>query len=322
MLGENLAMHKVLSYYNLTDADYVRKEKYKILCPFHPDVNASLLVDNRNDTWYCFGCQRRGNAFDFVKEVETKLNDFDIYKKYYKIINNSNLKSDIQFERKTPEQIVIDLKHDLIVAKDYYYNLKQTNWKEVDNVEKEYLLKRGFILTTLQKSGAKLTYNTNYPIVFPMRDLGQFRGYVCRTMNSEIEKKRKYLYNKSFSRNTTLVGNYKNKVVILVEGYFDYLKAKQLGVDYVCAILGWKITTAQIQKLKEIGVKKIISALDDDDCGRAGTEILKKHFKTVTFRFPKGCKDLCDISSRQQYEKARIKTKKMEAKKNGTIKKY
>jgi DNA primase len=142
-----------------------------------------------------------------------------------------------------------------------------------------------------------------------MFDMGKFKGWVCRTTNPIIQKKRKYLYNEGFSRYTTLVGDYDAKVVFVVEGYMDRLKMVQYGIKKVVAILGWKITDAQIQKLKEQGVKYIISAMDNDTCGKKGTKYLEKYFTVIRFQFPKGVKDPGEMN-REQFIKANNKTKK------------
>lgn len=100
-------------------------------------------------------------------------------------------------------------------------------------------------------------------------DNGKFKGWVCRTTVKEIEQKRKYLYNTGFSRANTVVGNYgSEKYVIIVEGYMDMLKFLQFGVDNVCAIFGWKMSDNQFKKLKASGIKFVISALDNDECGK------------------------------------------------------
>ena len=125
-----------------------------------------------------------------------------------------------------------------------------------------------------------------------MLDNGKFKGWVCRTMLKAIEEKRKYLYNEGFSRATTLVGNYGTKdYVFVVEGYMDRLKFVQFGVDNVVSILGWKMSSQQIQKLKDKGIRRVISALDNDSCGRRGTEFLKQHFDVTRFSYLKGVKD-------------------------------
>ena len=56
-------------------------------------------------------------------------------------------------------------------------------------------------------------------------------------------------------------------------------------------ILGWKISDKQMAKLKNLGIEHVISALDNDKCGRKGTEFLKKHFKVTRFAYLKGIKD-------------------------------
>jgi DNA primase len=318
--NKNLQLEKVLNYYNIP----IESSKYKILCPFHDDVNESLLVDLEEGRWFCFGCQRGGEARDFVKTYE-KLNDFESYQFLYKILNDSKAKGNYSTKKMTKKERKIEKRQNIIMAKDYYYNLKTIDWRkdeELVSKEKEYLLNRGFDVKTLNKVKCKATYNNSYPIIFPMNDMGVFKGYVCRTMDSEIEKKRKYLYNKGFSRRNTLVGKYDSKTVMVTEGFMDYLKAKQFGVKYVVALLGWKATNEQIEKLKNQGVVTIISALDADDCGQKGTEYLSKHFKVIRFQYPKDVKDLGDMNKRQ-FQIAKYKTKIIRRKKeNGFIEKY
>lgn len=38
----------------------------KIICPFHADTDPSLKI-NKNNTWKCFGCQKKGTAYQFLK---------------------------------------------------------------------------------------------------------------------------------------------------------------------------------------------------------------------------------------------------------------
>lgn len=280
--------------------------EFKLVCPFHEDVNASLKINLNNGTFYCFGCGESGNALKFVQLMNKNLNDLEACKKYYKILKSKKVKH-IKLNNKVKK--VKDDKQALVEAEDYYNGLKQTKW-ELPSAQKSYMVKRGFNVESLNKCKAKINFNEAYPIIFPMYDMGEFRGYVCRTMDPEIQKKRKYLYNKGFSRRNTLVGKYDNKVIVLVEGYMDWLKMKQFGVKYVAAILGWKITPQQIDKLKSQGVEYVISALDTDECGIRGTKYLKKYFKVIRFQFPKGVKDPGDLNM-QSFKIANNKTKRI-----------
>ena len=138
-----------------------------------------------------------------------------------------------------------------------------------------------------------------------MTDNSKFRGWVCRTDKPEVESFRKYLYNKGFSRATTVVGAYGNgqkfsskfasKYVIIVEGYMDRLKLVQFGIENAVAILGWKMSEGQLKKLKDAGIEVVVSALDNDDCGRKGTEFLREHFNVIRFKYLKGIKDPGDM---------------------------
>ena len=291
--GTKLA--KVLWYYNLIPS--ISSLSQKIVCPFHKDVNPSMIVNLEDGSWFCFGCNLTGDAIKFVKLMEAKhngLNDLQAYKKYLQILKSnkcSNIKISPSLKLKKPLQR--DLYNE---AYDYYHGLRKVNWKESNESEvvsaRDYMKKRGFSPKTLIKCGAKVTYNNNYGLIFPMLDNGKFKGWVCRTMIKSIEEKRKYLYNEGFSRATTLVGTYGTKdYVFVVEGYMDRLKFVQFGENNVVAILGWKMSPQQIKKLKDKGITKVISALDNDDCGKKGTEFLKKHFEVTRFTYLKGVKD-------------------------------
>lgn len=291
--GENLA--KVLWYYNLINDLSLNQ---KIICPFHEDVNPSMSVDLNKGFWFCFGCNLSGDAFTFVKLFEAKynkLNDLQAYKKYVKILKSKEASS-IKIKASTKVNQNKQDKELYAIAYDYYHGLKKVNWEDVKEQEEkeafEYMKKRGFDAKTLNKTKAKITYNNSYSIIFPMLDNGKFKGWVCRTSDKDIEKKRKYLYNKGFSRATTLVGNYgSKKYVFVVEGYMDRLKFVQFGVDNVVAILGWKMSAQQIQKLKDKGITTIISALDNDECGKKGTKFLKQYFNVIRFSYLKNIKD-------------------------------
>jgi DNA primase len=284
---------KVLEHYNLWEGE----TKYKVICPFHADINASLLIDVNECRWFCFGCQRGGGVLELIQMFNPNLSPIEQWQKLFRLTTSEpEPNGSASYKPKTKQQRSREQKKLLVRAEDYYYNLRKVNWLVEDSVEKQYLIERGFNPGSLNKAGAKLTYNDSYPIIFPMRDMGEFKGWICRTTSPEIEQKRKYLYNKGFSRRNTIVGKYDNYRVVVVEGYMDYLKAKQLGIKYVCAILGWKATQEQIEKLKKQGVTTIISALDNDECGKKGTAFLKQHFEVVPFQYPRGVKDMGDMT--------------------------
>lgn len=291
--GRELA--KVLYYYGLIPD--VETAEQKIVCPFHEDMNPSLIVNLEKGNWYCFGCNKSGNAFDFAQGIEAKrgIKGIKMLKKFQHILNSNKVEklnyAPVTKTKKDNEELYN-------IACDYYYGLSRVDWKTSDLPEaveaREYMLKRGFTPKTLNKVQAKVTYNKNYAIIFPMLDNGNFKGWVCRTTVKEIEQKRKYLYNGGFLRRNTLVGNYAGcNYVFVVEGYMDRLKFIQFGVENVVAILGWKMSREQEKKLRDAKVEYIISALDNDTCGKKGTEYLKNIFpgKVIRWCYLKGIKD-------------------------------
>lgn len=318
--GENLA--KVLWFYGfISDVSALSQ---KIVCPFHDDVNPSMIVNLEEGSWFCFGCNRSGDAAKFVKLIESKYNgenDLRAYQKYLKILKSKKcseikLKEHTRVRRNRPQRELYN------IAYDYYHGLGLIDWRTYSDEEvtraKEYMSNRGFDAKTLNKCKAKVTYNRSYGIIFPMLDNGKFKGWVCRTTVKSVEERRKYLYNEGFSRATTLVGDYgKRDYVFVVEGYMDRLKFIQFGVDNVVAILGWKMSPQQIQKLKDKGVTRVISALDNDECGRKGTEYLKRYFEVTRFSYLKGVKDPGE-TSQEQFDKMLTRTMKIFRKNGGS----
>lgn len=297
-----------LKHYNI----YQEDDQYKIICPFHGDKNPSLQINKQTGFFYCYGCGLSGDAFELVKNYEPNLSPIEIYKKLHSFVKEG--KGDIggrdvyTYTNLPYTHSFVDSKvkyrEGIKLAKDFYFNLPETNWYKLPEEAipiLRYMKHRGFTTSTLKKFGAKFTYNKNYPIVFPMYDNGIFRGYVMRTDDPTVEDQRKYMYNKEFRRRITLPGDYKNSTVILVEGFLDMLKAKQYGIKYVAAVLGWKLTSEQFEKLKRCGVKTIICALDNDECGRKGYKYLKRicsvnHISVKRIRYPKTMKDMGDLN--------------------------
>lgn len=297
-----------LKHYNI----YQEDDQYKIICPFHGDKNPSLQINKQTGFFYCYGCGLSGGAFELVKNYEPNLSPIEIYKKLHFFVKEGKggiggrdvyTYTNLLYTHSFVDSKV-KYREGIKLAKDFYFNLPETNWYKLPEEAipiLRYMKHRGFTTSTLKKFGAKFTYNKNYSIVFPMYDNGIFRGYVMRTDDPTVEDQRKYMYNREFRRRITLPGDYKNSTVILVEGFLDMLKAKQYGIKYVAAVLGWKLTSEQFEKLKRCGVKTIICALDNDECGRKGYKYLKRicsvnHISVKRIRYPKTMKDMGDLN--------------------------
>jgi len=285
---------KVLNYYGL---DHTQK---KVVCPFHGDINPSMLINLNQANCYCFGCQKHYDAYELVKTASNLQDDFEIYKMMAKI-NKIDSEREFIIPEMQPEPDYEQLR---LQAQNYYSTLPKTNWDEytVENAEFKYLIERGYSPKLLNACGAKINYSSNYTIIFPIMDNREFKGWVCRTIDKETEKKRKYLYNKGFKRSSCLCGVYSNKnPLIITEGYFDMLKLRQQGFKNVVAILGWKISNEQIKKIKAAGIEKIISALDNDKAGNEGHDYLLSvlHKEIQRWKFRNWQKDVGEQSTKE-----------------------
>lgn len=302
--GEELA--KVLMYYGLIE--HTERAEQKIMCPFHEDKNPSMKVDLVKGNYFCFGCEAKGNALQFVQKVNPKLNELQTCILFVEILRSKEVR---KLKVKAESRVKKGRKQSLIEAHDYYYGLSKVDWtkhyfleNEIINEEvnkcRDYMLKRGFNKEILNIAGAKITYNMYYPIVFPIMDNGEFKGWVMRTTNKRVEARRKYLYNEGLDKLNTLAGEYRNTkgTVVICEGYMDMLKLRMLGYKKVAALLGWHISDEQVEKLKSEGINHVISALDNDSCGNKGTEYLKQFFRVTRFQYIEGIKDPGDLDYR------------------------
>ena len=69
--GKDLA--KVLIYYGIISE--VVSSDFNIICPFHDDINPSMRICLDDGSFFCFGCEAKGNVLDFVKKANPELND-------------------------------------------------------------------------------------------------------------------------------------------------------------------------------------------------------------------------------------------------------
>ena len=137
--GKELA--KVLIYYGIVEE--ITTTEFNILCPFHDDINPSMRICLDDGTFFCFGCEAKGNALDFVMKAHPELNDLQACCLLEQILHSDKIeKLQIKVKRKRKKQS----KQALIEAKDYYYGLKTTDWNKADSRDEkqiiEYMKKR------------------------------------------------------------------------------------------------------------------------------------------------------------------------------------
>lgn len=302
--GDGEALAAVALHYGLLDD--VSDSKAKVVCPLHEDLNPSMTMDFNTGMWYCFGCGEAGKAQKLVREVEKKYhnaNDLRALQVYFEILKGADVEQlkKVEAARSLKTE---DFKEFYAQAYDFYHGLASIDWYDPQFLEaeeaKDYMEARGFTSETLTAVKAKVTFEEAYPIVFPILDNGKFKGWVSRTFDIELSKTRKYLYNKGFRRSNTLAGNYEGyDYVIIVEGFMDRLKLLQLGLPNVVAVLGWKLSDRQIEKLKEAGISHVVAATDNDEAGRKGAKWIRANFEsTIRWPYLKDLKDPGDFNQK------------------------
>lgn len=277
---------------------------FRANCPFHSEKTPSFYVSAERQVWHCFGCQKGGDVFTFLMEIER----IEFVEALRDLAERTGVKLresyELTGEQKHKEQLYG--LHQL--AAEYYHYiltqhqagerarecLKKRGIKEEtiktfllgyapDSWEAtgKYLLKKGFRYDELVEAGLAIKGRGYYDrfrgrLIFPIRDhRGQTIAFGGRILSDRAETA-KYINSPEtpiYTKGNTLYGIHITKeairsknTAILVEGEFDLLSSFQDGVSNVVAIKGSALTEGQIQLLKRF-TDKLIFALDSDLAG-------------------------------------------------------
>ena len=274
-------------------------DDYWGLCPFHPDTNASMSVSTRLDMFQCFSCKKAGNIFNFIADYE----QISYGEAIYKLAAEDGLEVD-SIKRINPHQKDYEI---LSLAIRYYQNNMNSDLGEN---ARQYLTKRQIDLETMKKFEIGLSIskysltdfllnkydlnslidlgltNTDSKDVFydrimiPIHDLNGnpigFGGRIYQTKDSGkyINTKATKLFDKS-----NILYNYhrahtkleKNNSIIIMEGYFDVIRASTVGINNCVAPMGTALTKNHIQILKKI-TNSVVLCFDGDEAGLMATD--------------------------------------------------
>ena len=95
-------------------------KKYFALCPFHSESNPSFSIDPETGLFYCFGCNKKGNIFQFLramKEQGVEIDEEDL------ATEKKNSSQKIQNSPKKEQQKQLDAKplDELYTEKTFYH---------------------------------------------------------------------------------------------------------------------------------------------------------------------------------------------------------
>ncbi len=292
-------------------SEYVKLERkgkdYFGLCPFHKEKTPSFSVVPAKQIFYCFGCGKGGNVFQFVMNAE----NLDYLESIRLLADRARIElpegeSEEEREKARFRESLIKINTE---AARFFYNelnaaesekarvylqkrriLPQTikkfgmgyspeNW---DSLYK-HLAAKGFEDKLLLKSGLVLQNKNGgcYDrfrgrVMFPIFDIrGNVIGFGGRVMDDSQPKymnsPETFVYSKSKSLYAlNFAKNSGQKRILIVEGYMDVISLHQSGIINTVASLGTALTESQGRILKKYA-EEIIISYDADTAGQAAT---------------------------------------------------
>jgi DNA primase len=266
---------------------------FKACCPFHGEETPSFVVSPVKQIYHCFGCGAGGDSIKFVMEYE-KLSYPEALEKLG-TMSNISLEYDNNF--KTIDSSIINK------VNEYYQKLLTHNEESrqylhrrgisnfsIEKFEIGFASKSNDTINFLKKFFLNLSDAQEFGIIntgpnglyarfidritFPIYAInGTIVGFGGRTISGHHAKYINSPQTKFFNKSRLLYGYhlakdtiYKQKKIIVTEGYLDVIMLHQAGFSNAVATLGTALTIEHLPLLKR-GEPKIIVAYDGDKAG-------------------------------------------------------
>ena len=266
---------------------------FKACCPFHGEDTPSFVVSPVKQIYHCFGCGAGGDSIKFVMEHE-KLSYPEALEKLASM-SNVSLEYDNNFKK---------IDSSIIVKVNEYYQKLLTHNEEskkylksrgisdfsIEKFEIGYASNSNDTINFLKSNFLNLADAKEFGIIdtgqnglysrfieritFPIYTItGVVVGFGGRTITGHNAKYINSPQTKLFNKSKLLYGYhlakemiYKQKTVIVTEGYLDVVMLHQAGFSNTVATLGTALTTEHLPLLKR-GEPKVIVAYDGDKAG-------------------------------------------------------
>lgn len=309
---------------------------YKANCPFHGEKTPSFVVSPSKQIYHCFGCGVGGDSIKFVMELE-KLSYPEAIEKLASMHNFSLAytkgSSDYSDAKRVLEAVghwyVKNLHHNETAMK--YLLDRGISQNSIETFEIGYVPSGGEVMQFLQKALLPLpkaaeagiiaqnengsSYYTRLVerITFPIYSTsGSLVGFGGRTITNHPAKYINSPQTKLFNKSRLLYGYhlakesiYKNKKIIVCEGYLDVVMFHQAGFKEAVAGMGTALTPEHLPLLRK-GDPKVILAYDGDKAGvaaalKAAQMLSVAGFDGGVVLFPDG-QDPADLIAKGQSE--------------------
>jgi len=310
---------------------------YKANCPFHGEKTPSFVVSPSKQIYHCFGCGVGGDSIKFLMELE-KLSYPEAIEKLASMFNFSLTytkgSSDYSDAKRVLEAIgqwyVKNLSRNQ-TAMTYLLD-RGVSQSSIESFEIGYVPTGAEAMQFLQSALLPLPQAAEAGIIaqsengggyytrlveritFPIYSAsGSIVGFGGRTITNHPAKYINSPQTKLFNKSRLLYGYhlakesiYKNKKLIVCEGYLDVVMFHQAGFTEAVAGMGTALTTEHLPMLRK-GDPKIILAYDGDKAGIAAALKASQMLSIAGFDggvvlFPDG-QDPADLIANGQSEK-------------------
>jgi DNA primase len=280
------------------------------LCPFHTEKSPSFSISPEKNVWFCFGCQRSGDAITFIRELE----QLDFVEAVERLAARSGITlryDDASYSK--DRQRKQRLQEAVGEAIAFYHQLLLES--EAGGTARRYLRSRGFegdaarrfslgyspdgfdaLSTHLQKrkfgrddiatAGLAFVNKANKlqdafrgRLMFPIWDTkGEPVGFGGRTLDGQGPKYKNTAETPLYQKSRLLYGLHwaKGEIVargevVICEGYTDVMAFALAGVPNAVATCGTALADDHFLTLKNLA-RKVVLAYDADGAGQAAAE--------------------------------------------------
>ncbi|HRY82581.1 MAG TPA: DNA primase [Candidatus Moranbacteria bacterium] len=313
----NTDVEEIKSRLNIVDVlgEYIRLDKaganWRALCPFHNEKSPSFMASEEKQIWHCFGCQKGGDIFGFVMEMEglefrealkilaekagVKLQSYSPEKTEEKsrtleILELATKFYEVQLWKGEGKEKILKYLHDRGLKdetiKEFRLGYAPNGWRNMLT----FLTGRGFKVEEIIKTGLLVKKENSGDfydrfrdrIMFPIADYsGKILGYSARVAPGGDESQAKYVNTPEtevYHKSRVLYGIDKARSemkqkdsVLLVEGNMDVIASHQAWIKNTVAVSGTALTQEQIGTIKRY-TKNIQMFFDMDSAGEQATK--------------------------------------------------
>jgi DNA primase len=297
LAGEHIALKRV-------------GQRYMGLCPFHAEKTPSFSINPSLGLFFCFGCQRSGDAITFIREVE----HLDFVDAVERLAARAGITlrydvASVSKDRKRNARL-----NEAVGAAIAFYHRLLVEAPE-GGAARKYLRGRGFdgdaarrfslgwapddfdaLSVHLQHSGFdrrdvvdaglafvnrvnKLQDQFRARLMFPIYDSrGEPVGFGGRALGDQIPKYKNSPETPLYRKSRLLYGlNWaKGEIVargeaVICEGYTDVMAFALAGAPNTVATCGTAVTDEHVQVLKNLA-RRMVLAFDADSAGQAAAD--------------------------------------------------